>query len=191
MAALTELKKKLRPGQAYRREDLARWSNAVDRHLKQLVREGRLEKVSGGVYMVPRDTRFGKAPARPEKLVEAFLRDDKFLMISPNAYNALGVGTTQLYNVPVVYNRKRHGLFELDGQTYDFRRRAGFPAKVTAEFLLVDLLHNLESLPENAGEVLPRALRKAREMNPARLSKAVRDFNSARARRRLEPVLAA
>lgn len=191
MAALTELKKKLRPGQAYHREDLARWSNAVDRHLKQLVSEGRLEKVSGGVYMVPRDTRFGKAPARPEKLVEAFLRDDKFLMISPNAYNALGVGTTQLYNVPVVYNRKRHGLFELDGQTYDFRRRAGFPAKVTAEFLLVDLLHNLESLPENADEVLPRALRKAREMNPARLSKAVRDFNSARARRRLEPVLAA
>lgn len=191
MAALTELKKKLRPGQAYHREDLARWSNAVDRHLRQLVSEGRLEKVSGGVYMVPRDTRFGKAPARPEKLVEAFLRDDKFLMISPNAYNALGVGTTQLYNVPVVYNRKRHGLFELDGQTYDFRRRAGFPAKVTAEFLLVDLLHNLESLPENAGEVLPRALRKAREMNPARLSKAVRDFNSARARRRLEPVLAA
>lgn len=191
MSALTELKKKLRPGQVYRRNDLARWSNAVDRHLRQLLKEGHLEKVSGGLYMMPRETRFGSAPASPEKLVSAFLGGDKFLILSPNAYNALGVGTTQLYNVPVVYNRKRHGPFELDGQTYDFRRRSGFPAKVTAEFLLVDLLHNLDHLAEDAGKVLPRALGKAREMNPARLSKAVRAFNSARARRRLAPVLTA
>ncbi len=191
MTALNELKKKLRAGQVYRRKDLAQWSNAVDRHLKQLLEEGRFEKVSGGVYMVPRDTRYGKAPASPTKLVEAFLGDDRFLMVSPNAYNGLGVGTTQLYNEPVVYNHKRHGHFNLDGRPYDFRRRMTFPSKATAEFLLVDLLHNLDHLPEDKNEVLPRVLARAQEMNPARLSKAVRDFDSARARRRLQPVLAA
>jgi hypothetical protein len=189
MSALNELKRRLRPGQVYRRRDLARWSNAVDRHLRQLVDEGRLEKVSGGVYMAPRKTRFGSASASPEKLVEAFLGDDRFLMISPNAYNGLGVGTTQLYNEPVVYNRKRHGRMELDGRTYDFRRRPAFPAKLSEEVLLVDLLHNLDRLAEDQAAVLPRALARARRMDRPRLAKAVRDYDSARVRRLLEPVL--
>ena len=44
MTKLQEMKKHLRPGQAYRREDLARWSNAVDRHLRQLVEDGTLKE---------------------------------------------------------------------------------------------------------------------------------------------------
>lgn len=66
MSALSDLKRHLRPGQVYRRKDLARWSNAVDRHVRQLVDEGRLDKVSAGVYMAPRQTRFGVVPAWPE-----------------------------------------------------------------------------------------------------------------------------
>jgi hypothetical protein len=71
----------------------------VDRHLQQLLEEGRLKKVSGGVYMAPRKTRFGAAPAAPEELVGSFLHDDRFLLVSPNAYNGLGVET--YYNTPV------------------------------------------------------------------------------------------
>lgn len=189
MSAVTQLKRQLRPGQVYRRKDLARWSNAVDRHVRELVEEGRLEKVSAGVYMAPRKTRFGDAPAKPEKLVETFLKDDRFLLVSPSAYNGLGVGTTQLYNEPVVYNRKRHGRYELDGRVYDFRLRPSVPAKLTKEVLLVDLLHNLHRLPEDESAVLPRVLERARRMDRARLNKAVRDYGSARARRLLAPVL--
>ncbi|HPB22438.1 MAG TPA: hypothetical protein PLL48_08920 [Novosphingobium sp.] len=189
MSALAELKRKLRPGQVYRRKDLARWSTAVDRHLRQLVMEGCLEKVANGLYMVPRQTRFGPAPAKPEKLVETFLGDDRFLMVSPNAYNGLGVGTTQLHNVPVVYNHKRHGRFKLDGREYDFRMRSTVPSHLTQEVLLVDLLHNLERLPEDASGVLPKALERARGMDRKRLARAVRDFGSARAERLLSPVL--
>jgi hypothetical protein len=50
-----------------------------------------------------------------KKLVASFLRDDRFLLVSPNAYNILGVGTTQLHNTPVVYNHQRHGRFNLGG----------------------------------------------------------------------------
>ena len=189
MTALAELKRHLRPGQVYRRKDLARWSSAVDRHVRQLVEEGRLEKVSGGLYMTPRKTRFGVASARPERLVETFLGDDRFLMVSPSAYNGLGVGTTQLHNEPVVYNRKRHGRFKLDGRFYDFRLRASVPVQLTQEVLLVDLLHNLSRLPEDEAAVLPRALERARSMDRKKLSKAVRDFGSARAERLLAPVL--
>lgn len=184
-----DLKRHLRSGQVYRRKDLARWSNAVDRHVRQLLEEGRLEKVSPGVYMAPRKTRFGAAPATPQKLVETFLGDDRFLMVSPNAFNGLGVGTTQLYNEPVVYNRKRHGKFTLDGRIYDFRMRSSVPRRLSKEVLLVDLLHNLDRLPEDKSAVLPRALDRARQMDRSRLAKAVQDFGSARAQRLLAPVL--
>jgi hypothetical protein len=189
MTALTELKRHLRPGQVYRRKDLARWSNAVDRHVRQLVDEGRLEKVSAGVYMAPRKTRFGLAPAKTEKVVETFLGDDRFLVVSPNAYNGLGVGTTQLHNEPVVYNRKRHGRFKLDGRVYDFRMRSSVPKRLSKEVLLVDLLHNLGRLPEDKSEVLPRALAKAGEMDRGRLARAVREFGSVRVERLLAPML--
>jgi hypothetical protein len=189
MSALSDLTRHLRPGQVYRRKDLARWSNAVDRHVRQLVEEGRLEKVSPGVYMTPRKTKFGAAPAKPEKLVETFLGDDRFLMVSPNAFNGLGVGTTQLYNEPVVYNRKRHGKFKLDGRVYDFRMRSSVPKRLSKEVLLVDLLHNLDRLAEDKSAVLPRALNRAKEMDRTRLARAVQDFGSARAERLLAPVL--
>ena len=189
MSALGDLKRHLRSGQVYRRKDLARWSNAVDRHVRQLLEEGRLEKVSPGVYMAPRKTRFGAAPATPQKLVETFLGDDRFLMVSPNALTGLGVGTTQLYNEPVVYNRKRHGKFTLDGRVYDFRMRSSVPRRLSKEVLLVDLLHNLDRLPEDKSAVLPRALDRARQMDRSRLAKAVQDFGSARAHRLLAPVL--
>jgi hypothetical protein len=190
MSALAQLSKRLRPGRVYRRKDLAQWSTSVDRHLQQLLAEGRLEKVSGGLYMAPRETRFGKAPASDEELVAGFLGDDRFLLVSPNAYNGLGVGTTQLYNAPVVYNHKRHGLMHLDGRPFEFRRRMSFPKTASEEFLLVDLLHNLTSLAEDTETVRERALQRATTMDRAKLEKAVRDYDSARVRRQLDPLFA-
>jgi hypothetical protein len=187
--AHSELTKRLRPGQVYRRQDLARWTRAVDRDLKRLLKEHRLEKVSQGLYMVPRKTRFGPAPAAPEKLVSGFLKDDRFLIVPPNAHHGLGLGTSQLRNEPLVYNSKRHGRFALDGRVYDFRMRTHVPNKLSKEVLLVEMLHNLNELPEEGPGVLPRALAKARQMDKKKLGKAVRHFGSARAKRLLEPIL--
>jgi hypothetical protein len=63
-------------------------------------------------------------------------------------------------------------------------------ARVTEEVLMVDLLHNLDRLAEDKAAVLPRALARARRMDPVKLSKALRDYGSARAERLLTPVLA-
>lgn len=46
---------------------------------------------------------------------------------------------------------------------------------------MVDLLHNLDRLSEDKSAVLPRALEQAKEMDRARLTRAVQDFGSARA----------
>ena len=189
MATLDDLRRRVKPGRVYRRKDLAAWSTSVDRHLRQLVDEGSLQKVSGGLYMAPRQTRFGPAPAETATLVGRFLGDDRFLVVSPNAYNGLGVGTTQLYNAPVVYNHKRHGRFELDGRPFDFRQRASFPKRLSEEFLLVDVLHNADRLAEEPEAVRRRAVARARELDRKRLVKAVDDFDSARVRNLLAPVL--
>src|SRR5260370_14066709 len=149
MTRLEELKRRLKPGRVYRRAALADWSNAVDRHLKQLVSDGTLTKLAGGLYLYPKQTVFGKAPPEDAALVSTFLQDHRFLLASPNAYNSLGVGTTQLYDKTVVYNHKRHGDFLLGGRKFDFRLKPAFPKSLSKEFLLVDLVNNLDRLAES------------------------------------------
>lgn len=183
MTKLQALKKHLRPGQVYRREDLAQWSNAVDRHLKQLVQEGSLSKLAGGLYSCPKQTSFGKAPAEDEKLVGTFLRDDRFLLASPNAYNRLGVGTTQLYDKTVVYNHKRHGTFSLGGRTFEFRVKPSLPRTLSKEFLLVDLVNNLDRLAENQDQVLERVKEHAASYDVPKLQRAARDYGKVRTKR--------
>src|ERR1700682_1119759 len=183
MTKLDELKQHLKPGGVYRREDLARFSNAVDRHLKQLVETQVLKKLRGGLYAYPKETTFGPAPANDDTLVEAFLRDKRFLLASPNAYNSLGVGTTQLYDKTVVYNHKRHGQFSLGGRTFDFRVKPSFPRTLSPEFLLVDLVNNVDRLAESQHEVLGRVKERAASYDVPRLQRAARDYGNVRTKK--------
>jgi hypothetical protein len=191
MTKLDELKNRMKPGRAYRREDLARWSTSVDRHLKQLVESGVLKKLSGGLYAYPKETAFGPAPADDNNVVRAFLKDDRFLLTSPNAYNGLGVGTTQLYDKTVVYNHKRHGDFQLGGRKFAFRVKPRFPKSLTKEFLLVDLVNNLDQLAEAKNEILKRVMEKAASSDGPRLRRAVRDYGNERTKKLLEQALKA
>jgi len=183
MTKLEEIKKRLRPGEVYRRQELARWSNAVDRHIKQLLEDGTLWKMAGGLYLRPKDTVFGKAPPQDEKLVAGFLKDSRFLLASPNAYNTLGVGTTQLYDKTVVYNHKRHGPVSLGGRVFDFRVKPSFPRRLSKEFLLVDLVNNLDRLAESREEVLARVKERAASFSQPRLQRAARDYGKVRTKK--------
>ncbi|WP_316204524.1 hypothetical protein [Bradyrhizobium sp. SZCCHNS3051] len=190
MSKLDELKRHLKPGQAYRRADLARWSSSVDRHLKELVESGTLKKVSGGLYVCPKETAFGPAPPSDKDVVAAFLKDKTFLLASPNAYNSLGVGTTQLYDKTVVYNHKRHGEFQLGNRKFAFRVKPRFPKSLTREFLLVDLVNNVDQLAEAKDEVLKRVAEHAAKANPKLLRRAVREYGSERAKKFFDRALA-
>ena len=189
MSKLDALKKHLRQGQVYRRADLLPWSNAVDRHLGQLVKEGMLTKLSGGLYYYPKQTEFGAAPADDIKLVKAFLNDHRFLLTTPNAYNALGVGSTQLYNETVVYNHKRHGRFKLGKREYDFRVKPHFPKALSEEFLLVDLVNNIDRLAERSSAMLEGVKKKMRSVDQKALAKAVREYGGIKAKKFFEPLL--
>ncbi len=182
--ATAHLADALKAGHVYRREDLARLSNAVDRHLHELVSMGKLQKLAQGLYHAPKQSNFGPLPPADDVVVKGFLRDKAFLVFSPSSYNAVGLGTTQLYNQTWVYNHKRHGVFRLGNRQFDFRVKPRFPKKLTREFLYVDLLNNLEELPEDREVVLKQARSKLPSFNLDRLQKAVENYGNMATRKR-------
>jgi hypothetical protein len=182
MAKAETLKSHLEPGKVYRRGDLKKWSNAVDRHLQELQQEGTLQKVAAGMYYYPRKTVFGLTPPSDYDLVERFLKDKRFLLTSPNDYNNLGVGTTQLYNKVVVYNNKRHGDVKLGNRVFTFWRTPYFPSSVTPEFLLVDLVNNVDNIAEDVPAVLVRVKERAVQIDQDKLKEAVQTYGNAKAK---------
>lgn len=180
---------RLHAGKVFRRKDLAASLPSVDRELGRALKAGLVRRVAQGLYYVPRYTPFGEAPPSEEELVRSFLDDDHFLLFNPSVYNSLGLGTTQLYRRNVVYNHKRHGLFTLAGFEFDFRDKPRFPARdqVSREYLLVDMLNNLEQLAEDPETLLAAVHRKLDTFDAARLEQALRDYGSARTRRLFRP----
>jgi Family of unknown function (DUF6088) len=167
----------LKAGRVYRRETLYAFSKAIDRDLATLADKGVLKKIAAGIYYKPASSRFGVLPPEDEDLVQCFLRDDIFLVFSWNQYNALGLGLTQLYNRLVVYNHKRHGIFKLGNKTFDFRRPArGFPNKITPEFLLVDLVNNLDQLAEDKDFIKSQIVRNIHKFNRQKVNQCVKEY---------------
>lgn len=175
-------------GRVYRRDELAAFSKAVDRELKQLVKEGRVMKAAPGLYFKPVNSRFGWLPPKQEELVRAFLKTEDFLLTSLNHFNGLGVGLTQLSNEMLVYNRKRVGKFKLCGLTYNFKRPSNFPTpgEVNEEFLLVDLLNNYDDLLEPPDRLWSSLKRKVGTLRTDELVKAAHRFGKARTNKMLK-----
>ncbi len=183
--ATARLADTLEVGRVYRREDLAPLSNAVDRHLRELVATGQLLKLAQGLYHAPRQSEFGALPPTDDELVRGFLRDKEFLVFSPSSYNALGVGTTQLYNRTLVYNHKRHGVIRLGKRLFDFRVKPRFPKQLNAQFLFVDLLNNLDELAEDRDAVLTQARDRLSSFDLSRLQEAVDSYGNMATRKRI------
>jgi len=186
---LERLKATLVPGQVYRRSDLARLSSNVDRHLAQLVREGLLKKLSQGMYAAPKPTVFGEAPPEEHSLLQSFLKDDHFVVYGFSQFNALGLGTTQLYNNRVVFNRKRVGEFTLGSRTYEFHRWREAPKTLTEEFLVVELLKRLNDLAEDRIQVLQNLRAKLPKMNTRRLLHAANHYGTLSTQKKLAELL--
>jgi hypothetical protein len=175
---LDRLKSVLKAGSVYRRQDLVHLSSNVDRHLALLVQDGTLKRLNQGLYTCPAKTAFGEAPADEMALLRSFLREDHFVVYSPNSFNGLGLGTTQLYNQRVVFNRKRHGQYTVGNRSYLFLRWREAPKHLTAEFLVVALLNRLDELAEDREEVLFRLRSKLRELNLKRLNHAAKHYGT-------------
>lgn len=167
--ALEQMKARLEPGKVYRRANFTSMSANVDRNLAKLIDNGDLKRLSKGLYTVPKETAFGSALPDENSLLKNFLNDDHFVVFSPSQFNTLGLGTTQLYNLNVVFNRKRVGEFTLGGRTYYFHRWREAPKELTTEFLVVQMLNRLNTLAEDKNQILQNLERKLHAYNLRKL----------------------
>ena len=180
---MNTLFKHINQGEVYRRSDLEYYSTAIDRQLAQLIKGGQLVKLNQGLYYAPMQSKFGVVPPDDHLLVERFLKDEDFLLISPNAFNTLGLGLTQLYNTMWVYNHKRKGEFILNGKSFDFKLKNSFPQKITREYLLVDLLNNFESLAEDKKSIVDKLTRNVLSFDMDALMKATQQYGNGTTKR--------
>jgi len=183
------LREHINQGEVYRRSDLEYYSTAIDRHLSQLTKDGTLIKLNQGLYYAPKQSKFGAVPPEDHQIVACFLKDEDFLLVSPNTYNSLGLGLTQLYNTTWVYNHKRKGEFQLNGKTFEFKLKSSFPQNISREYLLVDLLNNLENLAEDQTEVIDKLANNLPNFNTDALMKATQQYGTGKTKRTLKLVL--
>lgn len=179
----------IQKGKVYRRSDLEYYSSSIDRDLAALTNSGTLTKLQQGLYYAPRRSKFGMVPPNDRDLVEVFLKDQDFLLLSPNAYNTLGLGLTQLYNTTWVYNHKRVGEFELNGRRFEFFKKSAFPQKVTREYLLVDLLNHLDQLAEDQQQTLEKLPHRLKNFNLDDLMTATQQYGSGATKRRMKATI--
>jgi hypothetical protein len=154
----------LDPGRVYRTRELARWSANAPRLAKRLVARGELVPLAHGLFVHPRQGKFGAVPPTDEELMRAFLDGTPFVFTGPARWNALGLGTTALFAETLVYNTKRSGRFMLDGRPF-LLRRVAFPTPTPLEWFVVDLLEHADqaaSSRDELGVALAKAMERAR-----------------------------
>jgi hypothetical protein len=183
------LRQHIKQGEVYRRSDLEYYSTAIDRHLASLTKDGTLVKLNQGLYYAPRQSKFGFVPPDDRQVVESFIKDDDFLLVSPNTFNSLGLGLTQLYNTTWVYNHKRKGEFQLNGKTFEFKLKSSFPKTITREYLLVDLLNNIEDLAEDQSQTLDKLPNNIDSFNADALMKATQLYGNGKTKRKLKSIV--
>ncbi|MEB3187661.1 MAG: hypothetical protein VKP72_09515 [bacterium] len=157
MAAVTPL---LEPGRVYRTRELSAWTTNAPRLARRLVEEGTLVPLAHGLFAHPKPSRFGPVPPRDEEIVRAFLDGGPFIFTGPERWNALGLGTTAVFVVPLVYNTKRSGIFTFGSRRMVFRRVA-FPENPPVEWFVIDLFEHADQAaasPVQLAEALGRAL---------------------------------
>jgi hypothetical protein len=183
------LRQHIKQGEVYRRSDLEYYSTAIDRHLASLTKDGTLVKLNQGLYYAPKQSKFGIVPPDDRQVVESFLKDDDFLLVSPNTFNSLGLGLTQLYNTTWVYNHKRKGEFQLNGKTFEFKLKSSFPKNISREYILVDLLNNIEDLAEDQSQTLDKLPNNIDSFNADALMKVTQLYGNGKTKRKLKSIV--
>ena len=178
MEAMERVGRRMELGEIYRRAELVGYSRSLDRDLRVLVEAGELWKLWRGTYHRPEYCVSGRVPPDYHKMLRAFLRSDDFLIVSPSMYNSLRVGTTQLYNIWLIYNHKRSGRIKVLGQSYHFFTSRRFPRNPDLPFHYVDLINNLRMLEEDHDSVRRHVARHAVELGIERMRRVAQAYGT-------------
>lgn len=176
-------------GKVYRTQELARYDSNPTRLASSLVKRGLLRRLRSGLFYAPKRGAFGEVPPSEAALLRGYFGGKPYLRSGPSVWNALGLGTTAVESVPLVYNTTKTGTETLGDKRFEFRR-VKFPRKVDREYLVVDLFENLDRAGadlEDVQRALGIALRQGR-FDAHRLLERAKDYGSRATR---EAILAA
>ena len=101
----------------------------------------------------------------------------------------MGLGNTQLYNIKRIYNHKRHEDIKLGNKVYQFRRKTKFPKKLTQEYLVVDLLNNLDSLAEDKQVIASTLRSRLKHFNTKELYRNATKYGTIAAKKLIQEVI--
>ncbi len=181
----------LEPGHVYRTSDLSQWTSNPARLARRLVDKGQFKALAQGLFVHPKQSRFGAVPPSDEEVMHAFL-NGPFVLTGPERWNALGLGTSAAFATQLVYNTKRSGEFTFGGRRF-LLRRVAFPEHQTPEWFVVDLLQHAEQAAADRDDLtaaLTRAVR-SRRFDPERLRSVANDYGSLDTQARVASALAA
>jgi hypothetical protein len=77
----------------------------------------------------------------------------------------------------------------LGNRNFYFHRKHHFPDKLSPEFLLVDLVNNINQLAEDPNEILGRVSAKIPTMDGRKMFHAVSEYGSIKTKKFLQPLL--
>jgi hypothetical protein len=152
----------LEAGKTYRTREFRRFSANPARLARRLVREGKLQQAAHGLFYVPVQSRFGKAPPSEEEILRGFLGDSPFVITGPPKWNALGLGATAMFAATLAYNQKRTGEFTFDSRRF-LLRRVYFPEHPAPEWYVIDLLQHHDMAGVSLTELEDRLVASLRE----------------------------
>jgi hypothetical protein len=181
----------LEPGHVYRTSDLSQWTSNPARLARRLVDEGQFKQLAQGLFVHPRQSRFGVVPPADEEVMRAFL-DAPFVLTGPERWNALGLGTSATFATQLVYNTKRSGEFTFGGRRF-LLRRVAFPEHQSPEWFVVDLLQHAEQAAADRDDLttaLASAVR-SRRFDTERLRFMAKEYGSLDTQARVASALAA
>ena len=179
----------LRRGRVYRTRDFSQWSTNPSRLARRLVAEGELKPLAHGLFVHPKEGRFGVVPPTDEAIMQAFI-GGPFVLTGPEQWNALGLGTSASFAAQLVYNTKRSGEFTLDGRRF-LLRRVSFPRRPPPEWFVVDLFQHAEQAAADRDDLtaaLARAVTR-RRFDADRLTTMAMEYGSRDTRERVASAL--
>lgn len=182
-----------RPGKLYRTSDFLAYARNPTRAAAQLVEAGKLRQVRKGLYYAPKPTAFGEAPPSEAEVLKVLLRGHRYLRTGPSVWNSLGLGSTSVEAVPLVYNTGRTGEVEVGRRRFRLRR-VDFPrGRPPAEYFVVDLLENADMAGVERSTLLKNlaAAVEAGRFDAGRLLEMGRKYGSKRVQALLAQTLSA
>ena len=143
---------KFDPGTVFTLDDFSKLGSrkAIATTLSRLVKEGVITRIRRGLYMVPKESRFGSMPPDSNAVVEAISKQGKKSYLSGvSASNKLGL-TTQVPNIIILRGGASDSSIEIGGIKIEIKAGKSPTKKNDIPLMTVlDLIRGIKKIPDS------------------------------------------